>query len=134
MALGVAAQSVYVPFFAGIDDVPAPYKRSKLPAQRNSAYWIYKEAGVLVDSHYHDFLPDLQAVQKELNVNAVKMVAQTDAHLKELKTATERANYLTRQSINFATDALNAYRDLSLSLLTKMTDYSPLNFKTDENL
>lgn len=134
LALGVAAQSVYVPFFAGIDDVPAPYKRGKLPAQRNSAYWIYKEAGVLVDSHYHDFLPDLQAVQKELNVNAVKMVAQTDAHLKELKTATERANYLTRQSINFATDALNTYRDLSLSLLTKMTDYSPLNFKTDENL
>ncbi|MDN3536875.1 hypothetical protein QPX96_02685 [Limosilactobacillus fermentum] len=84
--------------------MPAPYKRGKLPAQRNSAYWIYKEAGVLVDSHYHDFLPDLQAVQKELNVNAVKMVAQTDAHLKELKTATERANYLTRQSINFATD------------------------------
>ncbi|MDO4856083.1 MAG: C69 family dipeptidase [Limosilactobacillus gorillae] len=134
IAMGVTAQSVYVPFFAGIDDVPTAYRRGKLPAQRNAAYWIFKEAGVLVDSHYHDFLPDLEEVQKELNVNALKMVAQADAHLKDLKTQTERVAYLTLQSMNFATDALNAYRDLSLRLLTKMTDYSPLNFKTDENL
>ena len=42
--------------------------------------------------------------------------------------------YLTRQSENFATDVLNAYRQLSLELITKMTDYCPLNFNTDENL
>ena len=36
--------------------------------------------------------------------------------------------------MNFATDVLTAYKELSLTLIEKMTDYSPLNFKTDENL
>ena len=56
LAMGVAAESTYVPFFNGITDTPAPYKRGKLPAQLNSAYWIFKHTSVLVDSHLHDFL------------------------------------------------------------------------------
>lgn len=64
IAMGVANESTFVPFFSNINDTPAPYKRGKLPAQLNSAYWIFKHASVLVDSHLHDFLPMLRDVQK----------------------------------------------------------------------
>lgn len=133
LAMGVAAESTYVPFFNGITDTPAPYKRGKLPAQLNSAYWIFKHASVLVDSHLHDFLPLLRDVQKERNATAIKMIAETDRRLPSLK-GEARATFLTRQSDDYATDTLNAYKKLSLELITKMTDYCELNFNTDENL
>ena len=133
LAMGVAAESTYVPFFNGITDTPAPYKRGKLPAQLNSAYWIFKHASVLVDSHLHDFLPLLRDVQKERNAAAIKMIAETDRRLPNLK-GEARATFLTRQSDDYATDTLNAYKKLSLELITKMTDYCELNFNTDENL
>ena len=133
LAMGVAAESTYVPFFNGITDTPAPYKRGKLPAQLNSAYWIFKHASVLVDSHLHDFLPLLRDVQKERNAAAIKMIAETDRRLPNLK-GEARVTFLTRQSDDYATDTLNAYKKLSLELITKMTDYCELNFNTDENL
>ena len=133
LAMGVAAESTYVPFFNGITDTPAPYKRGKLPAQLNSAYWIFKHASVLVDSHLHDFLPLLRDVQKERNAAAIKMIAETDRRLPSLK-GEARATFLTRQSDDYATDTLNSYKKLSLELITKMTDYCELNFNTDENL
>ncbi|HJA21769.1 MAG TPA: C69 family dipeptidase [Candidatus Limosilactobacillus intestinipullorum] len=133
LALGVAAQSTYVPFFNGITDVPVPYKRGKLPAQLNSAYWIFKHASVLVDSHLHDFLPLLEDVQKERRAAAIQLIKETDAELSRY-TGDERTTFLNRQSSNFATDTLNAYKSLALGLITKMTDYSALNFNTDENL
>ncbi|HJA74086.1 MAG TPA: C69 family dipeptidase, partial [Candidatus Limosilactobacillus gallistercoris] len=129
----VAAESTYVPFFNGITDVPAPYKRGKLPAQLNSAYWIFKHASVLVDSHLHDFLPLLRDVQKERNSAAIKMIAETDQAVKTMR-GESRDSYLTMQSNGYAIDTLNAYKKLALELITKMTDYCELNFKTDENL
>ena len=133
LAMGVAAESTYVPFFNGITDVPAPYKRGKLPAQLNSAYWIFKHASVLVDSHLHDFLPLLRDVQKERNSAAIKMIAETDQAIKTMR-GEGRDSYLTMQSNGYAIDTLNAYKKLALELITKMTDYCELNFKTDENL
>ena len=133
LAMGVANQSTFVPFFADITEVPAAYKRGKLPAQLNAAYWIFKHASVLVDSHLHDFLPLLRDVQKEQRIKATEMVEKTDQAL-ALLDPSKRAAYLTRQSTNFAIDVLNAYKQLSLDLIVKMTDYSALNFNTDENL
>ncbi|MEY8441454.1 C69 family dipeptidase [Lactobacillaceae bacterium 24-114] len=133
LAMGVANESTYVPFFNGINNVPLAYTRGKLPAQLNSAYWIFKHASVLVDSHLHDFLPLLRDVQKERNIAAQEMIRHVDEKAPKLK-GHELTKYLTEQSNQFANDTLSAYRKLSLELITKMTDYCQLNFKTDENL
>ena len=61
------------------------------------------------------------------------MIQETDAVVAKLA-ADKRPAYLTQQSNNFAVDTMNAYKKLVLELITKMTDYSPLNFNTDENL
>lgn len=72
-------------------------------------------------------------MQKERNAAAIKLIKETDRALANYQ-GNERANFLTQQSENFATDTMNAYKKLTLELITKMTDYSPLNFNTDENL
>lgn len=134
IAMGVAAESVYVPFFAGINDVPAPYKRGKLLAQLNSAYWIFKHAGILADANLHDLLPQVEDVQHQLNQESVRMIKETDQELQKITDKDERNKYLTTQSENIATDALDEYRHLSLRLITQLTDQCQLNFHTDENL
>lgn len=61
------------------------------------------------------------------------MIAETDQAVKTMR-GESRDSYLTMQSNGYAIDTLNAYKKLALELITKMTDYCELNFKTDENL
>lgn len=133
LAMGVTAESSFVPFFADITAVPDAYIHGGLPAQLDSAYWIFKHAGVLVDSHPHDFLPLLEAVQKDVNQKAIQFINQVDQLTPTNKSADWLAS-LTKRNRLFATKVLRRYQKLSLQLITQMTDDSPLNFHTDENL
>lgn len=136
LAMGVANESTYVPFFQGVDKLPAPYHRGKLPAQLNSAYWIFKHASVLVDSHLHDFLPDLRATQKDCQAYLINLVKQTDEQVAKLSkpSADQLVKVANAASAKGANYTMKAYQKLSLQLIEKMTDYSPLNFQTDANL
>ncbi|MBA1395295.1 dipeptidase, partial [Lactobacillus sp. XV13L] len=64
LAMGVPAQSVYVPFYLGINQTPRFYQKGGLPYDSESAYWLYKLAGILVDGHYHEFGQLLRDTQK----------------------------------------------------------------------
>lgn len=130
LSMGVTAESSYVPFFAQINDVPDEYKRGQLPAKLDSAYWIFKHTGVLVDSNLHDFLPLLEDVQKNINSSAIHFVNQVDQQSYQKQWGTT----LTAANNKFAKWVLKQYQDLALDLITKMTDQSLLNFNTDENL
>lgn len=133
LAMGVTAESSFVPFFADIQDVPQTYQYGELPAKLNSAYWIFKQAGVLVDSHLHEFLPLLEDVQKQANRQAIEFVNNID----QMTPANKDNNWLaslTKRNRIFAEKILRNYQNLSLRLITEMTDDSPLNFETDENL
>lgn len=134
LAMGVTAESIYVPFFNGITDVLAPYKRGKLPSQESSAYWVFKNTGVLVDAQLHDFLPQLENVQGQLKRQLIQGVNQVDEKAPTINDLSKRQQYLTEQSKALASLALKKYRQLTAQLLTQLTDYSPLNFDTDENL
>ncbi|MGV7801934.1 C69 family dipeptidase, partial [Mycobacterium kansasii] len=57
LAMGVGAQSVYVPFYAGIDSTPEAYHLGTETYDSKSAYWTYKLVSVLLDAHYHTALP-----------------------------------------------------------------------------
>lgn len=135
LAMGVANESTYVPFFQGVDHVAAPYRRGKLPAQLNSAYWIFKHASVLVDSHLHDFLPYLRDVQKDCQSHLFNLVKETDSKANAIgHNNIEIKKLANKASDDAANYTLDAYKKLTLTLIEKMTDYSPLNFNTDANL
>lgn len=134
LAMGVAAQSVYVPFYAGILSTPAAYQTSdKVSYQPDSAYWVYKQAGVMVDSHYHEFGGLLSDVQKDLNQQFGRAVIEAD-HVGQDLDGVELAAYLTKVSTAQAELGLKRYRDLTADLITKATGLSPLRYKQDLNL
>ena len=133
LALGVPSESSYLPFFADITDTPEAYKHGRLPASYNSAYWVFKTASSLVDTHYHDFLTPLEDIQKEARSGAIAMVQKADQEVANLNQQ-DRAAYLTKASTDFANQTLHKYRQLSLQLIEQMTADNPLNFATKENL
>lgn len=133
LAMGVAAQSVYVPFFSGIDQTPVAYHLGTQTYDDQSAYWVYKLVGILTDAHYHDFWPLVSDVQKQLRIALSHLVKQTDTVAVNLE-GPELIHFLTQQSNTAAALGLKRYRELAATLITKATDLSPLNYHQDLNL
>lgn len=133
LSMGVSSQSVYVPFYMGITDTPEEYKIGKLPYDEKSAYWTFKLAGVLLDSHYSELGPMFKEQQKSINITLRKMLRDFD--IKALsKDDDQLPQFLTSASNEMAQTALDGYKQLTAKLITQSTDFSPLNFKTDMNL
>ncbi|MFB9770512.1 C69 family dipeptidase [Lactiplantibacillus modestisalitolerans] len=133
LAMGVAAESVYVPFYASATDTPAAYQVATKQYDPTSAYWIFKHAGVLVDAHYHALHGDLQAVQKAVAIQLGHHLITTDKAIAGLTGAALTAA-LTKANDQAAELALSAFQRLIADLITKSTDFSPLNYDTDLNL
>ncbi|MFD1485656.1 C69 family dipeptidase [Lacticaseibacillus baoqingensis] len=133
LALGVAAESQFVPFFAGATAFPDDYRRGGLPAGLDSAYWQYKLAGVLIDAHFKRFSRDLDAVQQQTHAKLLASIAQADQASAGLS-ASDLAALATTASAANADIARSAWQAFTMQLLQTSTDLSPLNFNTDANL
>ncbi|WDF81500.1 C69 family dipeptidase [Lacticaseibacillus pabuli] len=133
LAMGVPAESQYVPFFAGTTTTPANYQAGALPASMDSAYWQYKLAGVLVDAHFNHFQAKLTGVQGAVHAQHVALIAKTDAQAAG-KSAAELAALATTATAEAARLSDASWAKLTMDLLASSTDFSPLNFNTDPNL
>ncbi|AUI70916.1 C69 family dipeptidase [Companilactobacillus alimentarius] len=133
LAMGVASQSVYVPFYMGINNTPEAYKIGELPYDSKSAYWTYKLAGVLLDGHYNELGKMFQDKQEAINITLYNKLHEFDQQALS-KDDEELPNYLTKASFEMAKISLDGYKELIAQLITDSTDFSPLNFKTDMNL
>lgn len=133
LAMGVSAQSVYVPFFANITDTPKSYQRGKDTYSPQSAYWIFKLVGILIDPHRQQFMPLLKHTQTNLKLRFKQSVSQIDHDVVNLSPQ-QQVILANQKSTEMANLALNEYRNLAAKLITLATDLSGLNFNTDENL
>ena len=133
LAMGVTAQSIFVPFYSGITDTHPAYQKGDSTYSSDSAYWRYKLLGILVDAHYNKFGMQLSSLQKELRILFKTRVRQSDIEAKNLSHQ-KRAAFLTKISYTNAQIGLDKVDELIAQLITESTELSPLNFKTDENL
>ncbi|MFT9450787.1 C69 family dipeptidase [Liquorilactobacillus ghanensis] len=133
LALGVTAQSIFVPFYAGITQTPTSYQRGNATYSSDSAYWQFKLLGILVDAHYHLFGDSLAALQKEVRIQLNQNVRQTDQQAQNLSNK-KLAEFLTQASLKNAAYVSQKINELTAELITTATALSPLDFKTDENL
>lgn len=133
LAMGVAAQSVYVPFYAGITSTPEAYHQGAATYDRDSAYWTYKLVSVLTDAHYHEAWPITSDVRDQLRVDLAHLVRETDRVAQTLS-GTELNDYVTKRSNQAAALGLRQYQELAAKLITQATDLGPLNYHQDLNL
>ncbi len=133
VAMGVAAESQFVPFFAGAREFPDAYRQGGLPASLDSAYWQYKLASVLIDAHFAKFAKALDAVQQSTHAKLLASIAQADAAIAGLDAHALEGLATTASAANAAI-AHEAWQTFTMQLLVESTDRSPLNFNTDTNL
>ncbi|MDN2453053.1 C69 family dipeptidase [Lactobacillus sp. UCMA15818] len=134
LAMGVTAQSIFVPFYAAISDTPESYKKGDATYSTDSAYWKYKLLGILVDSNYLEFGSKLKALQKEVRIELNKRIRETDKHVQSGLTSKDKIVFITKSSNENALYAIKKVEELTAQLITEATAFSPLDFKTDANL
>ncbi|WP_127848153.1 C69 family dipeptidase [Lacticaseibacillus hulanensis] len=134
LAMGVPSQSQYVPFFAGLTDVPANYQVGAIPASLDSAYWQYKLTSVLIDAHAQMFAPLLENTQEEVHAKHVKLVVDTNAQAAELSDPDALAKLATDSTFEAAKIADAAFEKLRMTMLDKSTGLGKLTFRMDPNL
>ncbi|MCL0311733.1 C69 family dipeptidase [Apilactobacillus sp. TMW 2.2459] len=131
IAMGVAAESTFVPFYQGIDDTPEQYKKGEINYDPNSAYWIFKLAGVLVDAHYKYFISDLEDLQKEMKI----LIRQNMIKIEHQYLEKNKSNgWLTEKNNKLAEKILQEYKKFAYRTISKSTDFSPLNYKQNLDL
>ncbi|WP_125604494.1 C69 family dipeptidase [Lapidilactobacillus bayanensis] len=133
LAMGVSAQSVYVPFYSAGSKVPPMYTRGKETYTTNSAYWVFKQASVLLDRNWNRYARQLTNTQTKVNQILAQQIVSTD-QLIHTTTAAEQLTVLDEANQKAAATAIKAYQKLIEDLITDQTLRSPLNFKVDPNL
>lgn len=133
LAMGVSAQSVYVPFYSVGDKVPAMYTRGKEDYTTNSAYWVFKQASVLLDRDWNRYARDLSTTQTQVNQKLSQQINHYDQKIRQA-TSNEKMDLINEANLNVADIAIKGYKKLIQTLITKQTQLSPVNFKVDPNL
>ncbi|MFQ7322108.1 MAG: C69 family dipeptidase, partial [Lactobacillus delbrueckii] len=132
LAMGVTAQSVYIPFFPQGTKVPYMWGNGKVDYSPNSAYWIFKLAGVLVDRNWGKYGKELTNAQTEAKEKVLRLRYEYDQKLHaDPSQATAIADEANAKMAKTVTDI---YNKLISSLITQQTGDSPLSFQMDPNL
>lgn len=134
LAMGVGAQSVYVPFYPQGTKVPTMYKYGKETYSSNSAYWVFKLASVLVDRNWGKYGSELSSAQTEAREKTMRLRHEYDAKLANETDSSKQTDLVNEANDKMAKAVLDIYKKLIAKLITQQTGDSPLRFKMDPNL
>ena len=134
LAMGVGAQSVYVPFYPQGTKVPTMYKYGKETYSSNSAYWVFKLASILVDRNWGKYGSELSSAQTEAREKTMRLRHEYDAKLANETDSSKQTDLVNEANDKMAKAALDIYKKLIAKLITQQTGDSPLRFKMDPNL
>ena len=134
LAMGVAAQSVYIPFYPQGTKVPSTWKNGKETYSPNSAYWVFKLASVLVDRDWSKYGTALSNTQNSTNEKLLQIRHQYDEKLAKENDPAKRTDLINEANAKLAKTATDAYKELTAKLITEQTGDSPLRFQMDPNL
>jgi dipeptidase len=65
LGLSTAPTAMYVPFYFGIDDVPAPFSIGGAAYDPDSAFWAFRSLSNLVTPYFRHLIDDVRAVSRE---------------------------------------------------------------------
>lgn len=110
---------VYVPWYMGITDVPAPYKTGTDEASDGSAWWAFQDLDAYVDSHYKETIPTVRGVWRPFQAKMLADQACFERAVLKLYRRNPRAAraMLTAYSGGLGTRAY----DTAISLLDQLT-------------
>jgi dipeptidase len=130
-----AGTTVYVPFYCGITRVPETWAEGYgdiLTYKDDAAFWVFNRVAHFAYLFYNRVMPDLRAVQNELEAKFAHYTPAVDeAALNLWKVNPELAReYLTDYSVSMGNHTVTRWKELGEFLLVKFLDG---NVKQEEN-
>ena len=122
-----AGSTVYVPFYCGIRQVPATFAEGNgdmLSYSDHAAFWIFNRVAHFAYLFYDRVMPDVHALQSELENKFAAFIPAVDAaalNLYETDPGLAR-DFITDYSVNTANNTVMRWKELSEFLLVKFLD------------
>ncbi|MBN2408794.1 MAG: C69 family dipeptidase, partial [Candidatus Aminicenantes bacterium] len=126
VALGSQDTSCFVPFYAGITDMPDSYRvGDHWVFSRDSARWAFDYTDFHVHVVYHAAIKDIQEAQKKWEAGAIARIPEIDKHALELysQNPAEAAEFLTGTCLENARRVVDAWWELGDRLLVKYNKF-----------
>ena len=117
--------SCYVPLYCGINAVPVSYTVGSLTKfSWESAWWIFNFVSNYANLKYSYMIPEIQAVQAELEGNcfALQPVIERTALAIGQADSALMVQYLTDYSVSHAEMVVSRWRELGEAVMTKYND------------
>jgi dipeptidase len=132
IALGVQDTSCYMPFYAGITDVPASFKvGDHWVLNRDSARWAFDYVDYHVQVAYAPALEEVKKAQAEWETKEVAGIGEVDKQALERysRSADEGIGYITGHCLAHADEVVKAWWKLGDDLLVR---YNKLGYYDPE--
>jgi dipeptidase len=115
----------YIPLYCGIDAVPESYTVGSLSSfSWDSAWWVFNFVANYANIRYSDMLPDIQAVQNDLEGTFLALQPAVESTAVELAKSDRElmTRYLTDYCISHGELVVKRWRELGEHLLAKYND------------
>ena len=133
ICFGVPAFSPYVPFYTNANDTAPSWSNTPLKFDVKSAYWMYRELAMLVESHHSHFisadLDYLTAAREQKH----RLIAQFDKEAAKLS-GSELTDFLTEKNHEMVADMRERTMKMIGHFITEGLNLSKLTFDMDKNL
>lgn len=117
--------SCYIPLYCGIDTVPKSFTVGSLNKfSWESAWWVFNFVANFANLKYSYMLPEIQAVQKDIEGNFIKLQPTVEKTAVELSKSDSKlmTRYLTDYSVTNAEMVVSRWKELGEHLITKYND------------
>jgi dipeptidase len=117
--------SCYIPLYCGIDTIPRSFTVGRLNKfSWESAWWVFNFVANFANLKYSYMLPEIQAVQKDIEGNFIKLQPTVEKTAVELSKSDSKlmTRYLTDYSVNNAEMVVSRWKDLGEHLITRYND------------
>ncbi|WP_164512661.1 C69 family dipeptidase [Loigolactobacillus iwatensis] len=133
LAIGYPSFTPYVPFYANATDTDPSYSETPEKWDTKSAYWMYRTASMLVESHHSSFIQtDLDYV-KAAQEQQRRLIIETGRQAEKLS-GTALTKFLTEQNYSMVEDMRQRTMTLIGELVMQGINLSKLTFDMDKNL
>ncbi len=117
--------SCYIPLYCGIDTIPKSFTIGSLNKfSWESAWWVFNFVANFANLKYSYILPEIQAVQKDMEGNFMKLQPTVEKTAVELSESDSKlmVRYLTDYSVTNAEMVVSRWKELGEHLITKYND------------
>lgn len=123
LSWGMADLSCYVPYYQGLDSVPANHGIGTKDADDQSIYWAYRKLQTLVMTDYEKLAPIVKKAYRDFEAKtAVEQKKFEDAYVKTVKKDPKKADKMLNEwNLRVIADAEALTRDLTNQLFTIRT-------------